>query len=128
MAALESAPVASLVASHPVLRPVAPAVSAPASTPSTAENKRQKRKRGRLPAHIAEVPADKRPALDPERWLPKRERSTWQDMRAEREKNRLSGKQRRDKERLLTQGAPGMERDDSGGGSQNGGGRTRKRK
>jgi hypothetical protein len=46
-------------------------------------------------------------------------------MRVEREKSRLSGKQKREKERLLTQGAPGMERDDS---AQSGGGRSKKKK
>jgi signal recognition particle subunit SRP72 len=126
---LENTPVAPLVSSHRAYRArvtnaVAPtaepsaSTSASTSAPSTAaKGKRAKKqpkkdapaktKKVKLPPSIAALPEDKRPAPDPERWLPKRERSGFAEQMAqkqkEKEKQRL--KARKKMEAALTQGA-----------------------
>ncbi|GAA96967.1 uncharacterized protein L969DRAFT_90375 [Mixia osmundae IAM 14324] len=108
---LEATPIQSLIAQHPRYRPT----QAPASIISlNAETNSQSSKLSKqpavvktpkLPAHIAALPPAERPAPDPERWLPKRERSTWQDNRAKREKERGKIKKKTASQAGLTQGS-----------------------
>ena len=126
---LENTPVASLVSSHrayqtranptaaPTAEPTA-STSAATSAPSAAAKAKRaakqpkkdapaKTKKVKLPPSIAALPEDKRPAPDPERWLPKRERSGYAEQMAQRqkEKEKQRLKARKKVEAALTQGA-----------------------
>ncbi|KAK9899334.1 hypothetical protein P389DRAFT_47160 [Cystobasidium minutum MCA 4210] len=66
-----------------------------------------KKKFVKLPPSIASLPENQRPAPDPERWLPKRERKGYAEILAakEREKEKKRLKARKKLEATLTQGA-----------------------
>lgn len=111
---LENNPVAPLIAAHPAYKQrVQPVSSTSAPAAPTAANKSKKanlpanKKTTKLPPSVAALPADQRPAPDPERWLPKRERSGYAEILAakEREKEKKRLKARKKQEATLTQGA-----------------------
>lgn len=100
---LEDQPIGLLVAQqYPSHR-----VHASTSTAAASSKSSKKPKAAKLPAKIAAMPEDQRPAVDPERWLPKHLRSDYVDPRKTREEER----RRKQKERMAVQG--------SGGGASN---------
>lgn len=84
-----------------------------------------KKKFVKLPPSIASLPENQRPAPDPERWLPKRERKGYAEVLAakEREKEKKRLKARKKLEATLTQGAAsGAAEESSAKQTQSGGG------
>jgi len=116
---LEATPVAPLVASHPSYKARATTqipVQASSTSASTKKQSPKKPKQTKLPPRIAALPENQRPPVDPERWLPKRERKGFAavlEARAkEKEKKRL--KARKKLEASMTQGSATAANDDGG--------------
>ena len=108
--ALESTPVAPLVAAHPSYK-MRPSLTQPsksiAKPAETKKTRTAKTKTANLPRSVAALPAEKRPIPDPERWLPKRERKGYAAVLAQREKEKEKKrlKARKKLEATMTQGS-----------------------
>jgi signal recognition particle subunit SRP72 len=96
--ALESAAVGALISStYKASRPK-PTATAPA-TPK----KKAKARASRLPASLKDVAPEDRPPVDPERWLPKRERASYKDELAAKQRQKEA--KERQREKLTVQGS-----------------------
>ena len=127
--ALEETPIAAILASHPKFKrkPAKRAVASDAapstentSLPKKAVKAKAKKAPGKLPSAVAVLPPDQRPAPDPERWLPKRERRGYAEAMAvkEKEKEKRRLKARKKLEAVMTQGSAAA--DDSRPASETG--------
>jgi hypothetical protein len=95
---LESAPIGPLVASAFKSKP-----KPLSETPPALKKSKGKAKAPQLPPSIAEMAPEDRPPIDPERWLPKRDRAAYKDELALKQKQKEA--KERQKEKLTVQGS-----------------------
>jgi hypothetical protein len=125
---LENRPVANLLLNHPNFK-VAPAT---APTKSTSAKTERSKKPKRLPNGVTWDPVNPHPPkdLDPERWLPMKQRSYYVPPPVETNSGKSKAAKRKKKlakerEQLSTQGA--AEPTKSSGGASGGGGKSKKK-